>query len=145
MRRLELNTPLARDAATAWAVFIDTHDWPTWSRLVTAAEGELVPGHVWNIQLRGTDGRAQRRMHPRFVSQIPGQRIVFETRIGGSWVIRMVHIFDIVPQGPERSSLRQRFEITGLLVWPFWGALLPGMMQFEQLGVDLARRLEQTG
>jgi len=141
MRNLELSAALPADAAEAWEVFIDTASWPSWGRLVVAAEGEFVPGHLWHMELRGDDGQSPRSMFPRFVSMIPGRQVVFETRIGGLWAVRMRHAFDIDPDGPDRSHLRQSFEVTGLFMAPLWPVLYRGMMQFEALGADLARRL----
>ena len=141
MRRLELTTPLPASASAAWSVLIDTARWSEWGRLVVSAEGDFEPGCVWRMRLVGTDGRAERTMTPRFVSMVLGRQVVFETRIGARWLVSMVHTFDIEPGQPGQSTLRQTFSIRGLLVAPLWGWLLPGMMQFRQLGVDLADRL----
>lgn len=143
MQRLELSTPLPASAAAAWSVLIDTARWSEWGRLVVSAEGVFVPGCVWRMTLVGVDGRAQRTMSPRFVSMTLGRQVVFETRIGARWLVSMVHTFDIEPGRVGQSTLRQTFEISGLLVAPLWGWLLPGMMQFKQLGVDLADRLRR--
>ena len=142
MRRLELTTPLSVDAETAWSVLINTADWSDWGRLVVSAEGVFEAGHVWTMQLVGTDGHTKSTMNPQFVSMVPGAQVVFETRIGGG-LVSMVHTFDVEPDGAGRSVLRQTFVITGVLVVPLWRWLLPGMMQFEQLGVDLAQRLRR--
>lgn len=139
MRRLELITPLPASAEAAWAVLIDTARWPSWGRLVVSAEGAFTPGATWTMALRG-DGRP-RQMRPSFVSLTPGRQVVFETRIGAAWAARMVHAFDVEPDGPDRSILRQSFQVTGLLVAPLWPLLRPGMAQFEALGEDLAARL----
>ncbi len=143
MRRLELTCALPAPAEVAWAVLLDTADWPAWGRLVVAAEGELVAGSRWRMTLRGRDGRSTRQLRPRFVSMEPGRQLVFETRIGAAWLVSMVHTFDVLPDGPERSILRQRFAISGLLVGPLWGVLYRGMTQFTALGDDLALRLAE--
>ncbi|MFT5686771.1 MAG: hypothetical protein ACI8RZ_007728 [Myxococcota bacterium] len=141
MRHLELSADLPASAEAAWAVLIDTDDWPSWGRLVVAAEGELVAGHQWCMTLGGGEGRPTRTLRPRFVSMVPGRQLVFETRLGASWIVRMVHTFEVLPAGPTGSVLRQSFAITGLLVAPLWGVLHRGMVQFEALGADLALRL----
>lgn len=142
MRHLELTTPLPASAADAWSVLINTADWPDWGGLVLSAEGAFEAGHVWTMQLAGADGRPASTMRPRFVSMTPGAQVVFETRICGG-LVSMVHTFDVEPVGERESLLRQTFVITGLLAVPLWRWLAPGMRQFDQLGVDLAARLQR--
>jgi hypothetical protein len=54
----------------------------------------------------------------------------------------MQHAFELEPLGP-RSILHQRFEASGLLMPFLWTTLRPGMMQFAQLGTDLADHLRR--
>jgi len=143
MRQIELVTRLPASAAEAWAVLIDVDRWPEWGRLVTSARGEFVPGRVWTMRLSGRDGGPPRFMHPRFVAMPRPRGLVFETRFGGAWGVRLVHAFDVECDGPDRSLLRQSFDATGALVPLLWESLHRGMTQFEALGVDLARRLGQ--
>lgn len=121
-------------------MLLDTDQWPAWSRLVTGVEGVLTPGEVWTIQLRPeeTDG-LPRRMRPRLLSVTRERReLVFETLIGGAWAVRLTHAFAIEPAGTRRSVLTQSFEATGLFVLPLWRVLHRGMVQFDELGADLA-------
>ena len=143
MRRIELRTALPTGAESAWTTLVNTQDWPQWGKLVVSAEGTFKPGCVWTMQLRGKGGRLPRTMHPRFVSMIEGQQLAFETLIGAAWLVKMLHVFDIEPDGEGRSVLVQRFEISGALVAVLWPVLRGGMLQFDELGDDLARRLEQ--
>mgnify|MGYP006414875745 CR=1 FL=1 len=141
MRRLELSAALPASAEAAWAVLIDTEQWPSWGTLVVSARGAFVGGSVWEMELQGSQGRAARRMTPRFVSMVPGRRLVFETCVGHAALVRMTHIFDVEAAGPGRSVLRQTFEVSGALVLPLWPVLRRGMLQFAELGTDLAARL----
>jgi len=142
MRRLELSTLLPAPAADAWSVLINTADWPAWGQLVVSAEGIFEAGHRWTMQLAGADGRPGSTMTPRFVSMVPGSQVIFETRLGGG-MVSMVHSFELEAAGDAECVLRQTFVITGVMVVPLWRWLVPGMMQFEQLGVDLADRLRR--
>jgi uncharacterized protein YndB with AHSA1/START domain len=139
MRRLELRSELPASAQRAWDTFLDVGRWPEWGRLVVSAEGELLPGHRWTMRLRGRDGPST--MRPYFVSMTPPHRVVFETRLGPGWAVTMQHSFEFEATGPERCTLHQRFEAWGLLVRPLWRWLHPGMLQFDQLGADLAEHL----
>jgi hypothetical protein len=139
MRHLELSAALPASAACAWAVFTDTARWSDWGHLVVSAHGAFVPGSRWTVTLDGG-----RRMTPYFVSMVPGQQVVFETRILSARAVSMIHTFDFIPDGPQRSILRQSFAVSGLLTKPLWFILHPGMIQFEAMGDDLARRLAEV-
>ena len=141
MRQLTLVQPLPVDADTAWTVLVDIARWPEWRGLVLSAEGAFEPGAPWIVRLRGARGGSPRTLRPVFTSMEPGREIVFETRIGAAWVVRMVHHFELQAAPEGRATLVQRFEITGLAVPLLWGPLERGMRQFEELGSDLARRL----
>lgn len=141
MRRIDLRTELHAPARRAWEVLTDTDAWPQWGRLVTSARGELEPGARWTMTLRGRDGGGLRQMRPRLVDIEAPRRIAFETLIGGGWVVRILHTFVLEPDGPDRATLLQSFEITGLLVAPLWRPVRRGVVQFAELGEDLARRL----
>ena len=145
MRRIELSAALPASAAEAWRVLVDIESWPSWGRLATAARGELAPGHVWTVTLRGRDGGAPRQMRPRFLGVTPPRKISFETCVLRGWAARLVHTFSVEEAGPDRSVLRQTFEITGPLVVPLWPVLRRGALQFDELGEDLARRLGGDG
>ena len=138
MRRIELNTPLGASAERAWDVLLDLDGWPRWGGLVTSAQGVLEPGARWTMTLRPevVGGRA-RAMRPRFVSVDPPRQVVFETLLLGAWFVRLVHVFDVVPDG-DRAVLRQSFRATGLGVPLLWPVLRDGMTQFDELGEDLA-------
>ncbi len=139
MRRIQLSTPLQAPADRAWQVLLDTDGWSRWGRFATSAHGDLVPGSVWRVQLSG-DGRP-RTMSPRLLSIDEPRRLLFETRILGGWAARLTHAFVVDEEGPERSVLHQRFEVTGPLVAPLWPILEAGATQFSALGDDLAREL----
>lgn len=144
MRRIELSTALPAHADRAWAVFVDTERWRGWGRLVTAAQGERVPGAVWTMTLRGLDGGPPRTMTPRLLSWEPPRAITFETVLGHRRLVRLTHAFVFEPDGPYRSRLRQTFDATGAAVGLVWGPLSRGMTQFSDLGDDLAARLAAT-
>ena len=139
MRRVELSTELPAPAEVAWAVFLDTEAWPSWGGLVTSAAGVLEPGQRWTMTLRPERGRP-RRMTPTLWS-VGDRALAFETRIAGRWGVRIVHRFELEEAGDAASVLRQVFEVTGALVRPLWGPVSRGVLQFDELGADLARRL----
>ncbi|MCP4873489.1 MAG: hypothetical protein GY898_32780 [Proteobacteria bacterium] len=140
MRRLELSTELPASAEAAWEALIDTSGWPRWGRLVVSAEGEFEAGSRWTMQLRG--GPGPRTMRPYFVSMGAPREIVFETRLGGG-AVRMQHAFEVEARGGG-SVLHQRFEATGPAVPLLWRWLRAGMLQFDQLGDDLAAQLSSS-
>jgi uncharacterized protein YndB with AHSA1/START domain len=138
MRRLELITALAAPVEEAWATLIDLDGWPSWGRLVVSAEGAFVPNARWTMRLEG--GPGPRTMRPYFVSMHPPLSLVFRTRIGPGWAVSMRHAFEFEPR-EGGSVLIQRFEATGILTGLLWRPLRAGMLQFEQLGDDLAAHL----
>ncbi len=142
MRHLEVSAVLPASAQVAWAALIDVEQWPNWGRLVVSAEGEFTPGHRWTMDVRGD--AVSRIMRPYFLSMIPGRQLVFETRLGASWLVNMRHWFDLTEEGPDRSLLTQRWEVTGLFVRPLWSQIEPGILQFDQLGTDLADHLRKA-
>ncbi len=144
MRRIELEAALEAPATEAWRVLVDLQRWPQWGRLVTSAQGHFVPGAVWTVRLRGEPGGTTRTMRPQFVEMTPPQRVVFETRLGAGWLVKLRHTFEIRDLGSDRSTLRQSFEASGLLVPILWHELEPGMTQFAEFGQDLARRLARA-
>ena len=135
MRRIELITALPGSAAAAWATLIDVDSWPQWGRLVTSAVGEFEPGARWTMQLVG-DGPA-RVMRPYFVSMAAPESVAFETRLIG---VHIVHTF-VIRETEGASELLQTFDITGALVPLLWRVIRSGVVQFDALGEDLARRL----
>ena len=143
-RRIELSQALPASSADAWATLTDLEGWPRWGRLVTAAQGELIPGAVWRMTLRGVGGGPPRTMRPTLLRVEAPSVLEFETRIGAAWVARMTHAFALEATGPDSCVLRQSFAITGLLVAPLWRWLEPGMRQFDALGQDLARALAEA-
>ena len=80
-------------------------------------------------------------MRPYFVSMQAPQQIVFETRLGTAWAVTMRHSFELEAAEDGDSLLWQRFEARGALVRPLWRMLREGMLQFDELGDDLARHL----
>lgn len=139
MRGLELSTPLPASAEAAWQALVRLDGWPAWGRLVVSAEGVFEPGSRWTMQLHA--GGSRRTMRPYFVAMTEGERLLFETRLPG---VTMQHAFEVAPEGAERSVLHQRFEARGPLMPLLWRWLQPGMLQFDQLGEDLARHLGAT-
>ncbi len=140
MRRLALSTALPASVERAWATLVDIERWPNWGQLVVKAEGDFVTGSRWTMELQDPNG-SLRQMRPYFVSMTPPQSIVFETRIGPRWVIKLRHCFKFESSEPGNCVLWQRFEASGLLVPPMWTLLRSGMSQFEMLGADLASHL----
>jgi len=142
MLRIELTTALPASAEAAWAVLVDAERWPEWGRFVTSAEGEFVPGARWAMTLRPRAvGGAPRTMRPRFVSMEAPRSLAFETRIGTGWAVRILHTFVVEPAGSDAAVLRQCFEVTGLLRGLLGNPVRRGVVQFDELGADLARRL----
>ncbi len=139
MRRVDLSAELPASAEEAWALFTDTGSWPRWSHLVTSAAGRLEPGCRWTMQLRPQGNGKPRQMRPHLVSVDPPRELAFETRIAG--LVHILHRFVIEPRGAGRSALLQHFEISGLGVALLWGPVRRGVLQFDELGHDLARRL----
>jgi len=145
VRRVELTTALPASQQAAWEVLTDTDAWPSWGGLVTSAEGALEPGAAWRMRLRPRHpGGPPRLMTPTLVSLEPPRRITFETRIAGGWAVRIRHTFELERSGPDACLLRQTFEVTGPLVAPLWPPVRRGVVQFEELGEDLARRLVEV-
>ena len=135
---IELCSELPASAAQAWTALVDVEQWPSWRGLVTAARGVFDPGSVWSIQLR-----ANRTMSPVLTSFLPPDRVLcFEQTFGTEVLLHLSHWFVIEPVDDGHSVLRQRFLSSGALVWPLWRwPLRPGMVQFQELGDDLARHL----
>ena len=82
-------------------------------------------------------------MMPRVVKIVNGREIRFEQAplLNLTSLVLLRHAFEIVPVGPNRSELRQRFESSGAFQLPLWPMLRAGMLQFEELGHDLAKQL----
>lgn len=108
---------------------------------MTCVEGDFDLETVWTVSLS-----RKRQMHPRLIKYVRGKEIQFDQVIGGSkWVVRLTHSFIIEPRGPGQSCLRQEFKASGLLAGILWVPLYRGMVQFEQLGLELASHLARTG
>ncbi len=141
MRRIDLKTPLPASAERAWEVLTDTAAWPGWGGLVTSASGSMEPGATWTMCLRAEPGGPPRRMRPRLVSVDPPRCIAFQTRLGLG-AVAILHTFTLEALAPDRAVLHQAFEIRGPLVRPLWRLVRAGVVQFDELGDDLARRLD---
>ena len=143
VRRLELVTELPCPAEHAWEVFVDTKGWPRWSRFVIGMEGELDPGAQWEVDIRAEGDAPPSRLTPRLLCVDPPRKLLFASRLGADWLVRMEHAFVFEDTTDGRSVLRQPFEVTGVLARPLWRRLRASLTRFEAVGTDLARFLER--
>lgn len=141
MRRVELSTPLPASAEDAYGVLTDTGRWSTWGRFATAAEGTLEVGSQWRVTLRPDGDDRPRVMTPTLVCVDPPRELVFESVFAWGLAARIRHAFVIEPEPGGTSVLWQRFEIRGPLAGLLRDTLHSGVVQFEELGSDLAREL----
>ena len=143
LRRFAVESPLPASAEEAWEVFLDTARWPKWGRMVPSARGDLVAGSRWEIETVREGGRRS-LLQPILLRLRPPRELVFRTEIGGGHALRLDHRFRFEAVGPDRSILRQSWEVRGLVLPLAWGAVTRELSRWSRLGEDLAHRLAPT-
>jgi uncharacterized membrane protein len=102
---IEIDTP----ASVVWDVFVDAEQWPSWTASVTRIEALDGPG----IEV----GKRFKIKQPRLM---PLVWQVTEVEPGVSWTWRQRSLggttlasHEVVPQGPDRTLVRQRIDQRG--------------------------------
>ena len=144
MRQFELSTDIPAGQERSWRTLVRLDEWSAWNQLVPQAKGDLRPGSILDLKIRGRSGRLS-SFRPVVVSLAPPGELVLEASVGRRWLLHMVHTFSVERMAPEASRLRQHWVATGLLAPMLWPVIRNGMARFAQLGSDLALRTAQTG
>jgi hypothetical protein len=143
MREFELTTEIDAPQSYAWQTLVALETWPQWNHLVPSGRGDVRVGAVLDLRMRRPDG-GYRPHRPTVLALRPPDEVVLAASFGHRRALHMVHSLAIEPRGAERCRLRQRWEVTGLLVPVLWPQLVSTMARFAELGDDLAARVRSV-
>jgi hypothetical protein len=115
--KLEIRSEIDLDAPVekVWAVLTDFASFPEWNPFIRRISGTLSVGAKLNVFL-GTSGTRGMRFRPAVMSVVPNSELRWLGHLGIPGLFDGEHIFELVPQGRNRTHFVQREQFRGLLL-----------------------------
>jgi hypothetical protein len=141
--KLEIRSEIDIDAPVeeVWAVLTDFASFPAWNPFIRRISGPLSPGSRLDVLL-GLPGTRGMGFRPTLISVVPNHELRWLGRLGLPGLFDGEHIFELVPQGGNRTHFVQREQFRGLLLPLLRRSLLRDARRgFDEMNAALRARV----
>lgn len=138
MKEIRVETEIHAPPEAVWEVLTDFAAYETWNPVFTNADGELHEGGTVDIDIETTKLPAA-SITMSIVDVVHNSRLQWIGTVGGSWLFRGVHTFELQALDGDRTLFVNHERFSGLLV----PILTRGLRRdYEAMNRALAERVE---
>lgn len=138
MKEIRVETEIDAPPEAVWETLTDFAAYEEWNPLFTSADGDLREGGTVEVGIDAT-GRPHLSMTMSITTVTRPRRLQWVGTIGGRWLFRGLHTFDLQALEDDRTLFVNREEFSGALV----PILTRGLRrEYERMNRALADRVE---